>query len=75
GCSSRPPTTRRLHDWSEKIICYTGLYKPNNRKYNHRLKQAAHSLALSHYRKNKVKARHIRKLLKTIKQTIAGGPA
>ncbi|MEM1947722.1 MAG: hypothetical protein QW240_03160 [Candidatus Caldarchaeum sp.] len=58
-----------------KIICYTGLYKPNNRKYNHRLKQAAHSLALSHYRKNKVKARHIRKLLKTIKQTIAGGPA
>ncbi|MEM1948829.1 MAG: hypothetical protein QW240_08895, partial [Candidatus Caldarchaeum sp.] len=58
-----------------KIICYTGLYKPNNRKYNHRLKQAAHSLAISHYRKNKVKAKDVRQLLKKIKQIMAGGPA
>ncbi|MEM1948365.1 MAG: hypothetical protein QW240_06505, partial [Candidatus Caldarchaeum sp.] len=57
-----------------KIICYTGLYKPNNRKYNHRLHQAAINLAISHYRKNKVKAKDVRQLLKKIKQ-IAGGPA
>jgi len=58
-----------------KILCYVGLYKPNNHQYNHRLHQAAINLAISHYRKNKVKAKHIRKLLKTIKQTMTGGPA
>ncbi|MEM1946681.1 MAG: hypothetical protein QXF95_06670, partial [Candidatus Caldarchaeum sp.] len=39
------------------ILCYVGLYKPNNGKYNHRMKQAIQSLAISHYRKHRVKAR------------------
>ncbi|MEM0482220.1 MAG: hypothetical protein QXM16_04960 [Nitrososphaerota archaeon] len=58
-----------------KILCYVGHYKPSNGRYNHRLRTAVQSLAISHYRKHKVKAREARQLLKTIKQTIAGGPA
>lgn len=58
-----------------KILCYVGLYKPNNGRYNHRMKKATISLAISHYRKHRLKAREARLLLKTIKQTLAGGPA
>ncbi|MEM4316358.1 MAG: hypothetical protein QXT66_08440 [Nitrososphaerota archaeon] len=58
-----------------KILCYVGLYKPSNGRYNHRLRTAVQSIAISHYRKNKVKAREARQLLKKIKQTMAGGPA
>ncbi|MEM2801185.1 MAG: hypothetical protein QXR26_09065 [Candidatus Caldarchaeum sp.] len=58
-----------------KILCYVGLYKPNNGKYNHRLHQAAINLAISHYRRRRIKAREARQLLKTIKQTMTGGPA
>ncbi|MEM0481744.1 MAG: hypothetical protein QXM16_02505, partial [Nitrososphaerota archaeon] len=59
-----------------RIICYIGLYRPNNGKYNHRLKQAANSLAISYYRKNRIKAREVRELLKKIKNYVrAGGPA
>ncbi|MEM4328059.1 MAG: hypothetical protein QXH32_03360 [Candidatus Caldarchaeum sp.] len=57
-----------------KIICYVGLYNPSNGKYNHRLKTAIHSLAISYYRRQRVKAKEVRQLLKKIKQ-IAGGPA
>ncbi|MEM1980906.1 MAG: hypothetical protein QW137_09950 [Candidatus Caldarchaeum sp.] len=58
-----------------KIICYVGLYNPNNGKCNHRLKTAAHSLAISYYRRQRVKAKEVRQLLKKIKQIMAGGPA
>ncbi|MEM0350115.1 MAG: hypothetical protein QXD24_08070 [Candidatus Caldarchaeum sp.] len=58
------------------ILCYVGLYKPNKGKYNHRMKQAIQSLAISHYRKHRVKAREARQLLKKIKNYVrAGGPA
>ncbi|MEM0483073.1 MAG: hypothetical protein QXM16_09370 [Nitrososphaerota archaeon] len=58
-----------------KILCYVGLYKPSNGRYSHRLRTAAHSLAISHYRRQRVKAKEVRQLLKKIKQTMAGGPA
>ncbi|MEM0481435.1 MAG: hypothetical protein QXM16_00895 [Nitrososphaerota archaeon] len=59
-----------------RILCYVGLYKPNIGKYNHRLKQAVHSIAISYYRMNSVKAREARELLKKIKNYVrAGGPA
>ncbi|MEM1944887.1 MAG: hypothetical protein QXX57_04035 [Nitrososphaerota archaeon] len=37
------------------IICYVGLYKPSNGRYNHRLRTAVQSIAISHYRKTRSK--------------------
>ncbi|MEM2746327.1 MAG: hypothetical protein QXK69_07440 [Candidatus Caldarchaeum sp.] len=58
-----------------KTLCYVGLYQPNNGRYNHRLRMAAQSLAISYYRKRRVRAKEVRQLLKKIKQIMAGGPA
>ncbi|MEM4716552.1 MAG: hypothetical protein QW777_04565 [Candidatus Caldarchaeum sp.] len=54
-----------------KTLCYVGLYKPSNGRYNHRLRTAVQSLAISYYGKNMVKAREARQLLKKIIQIMA----
>lgn len=48
-----------------KIICYTGLYKPNNGRYNHEMTREVQSLVISFYQKHQVKAKETRKMLKT----------
>ncbi|MEM4303038.1 MAG: hypothetical protein QXQ70_03975 [Candidatus Caldarchaeum sp.] len=57
------------------ILCYVGLYKPNNGRYSHQMNQASQSLAISYYRKRRVKAKEVRQLVRKIRNYVrAGGP-
>nr|BAL45426.1 hypothetical protein HGMM_F14A09C06 [Candidatus Caldarchaeum subterraneum] len=59
-----------------KILCYAGIYRPNDGKYNKLLKEAAESLTISVKRRQRIKAKEIRQILKTIRTTLmAGGQA
>ncbi|MEM2225418.1 MAG: hypothetical protein QXR47_04855 [Candidatus Caldarchaeum sp.] len=55
------------------ILCYVGLYKPNNGRYSHQMNQAIHSLAISYYRKHRVKAKEVRQLVRKIRNYVRAG--
>ena len=53
-----------------KILTYTGNYYPNDGRYSRTLKDATESLTISVKRRQKIKGKEVREVLKTIKNVL-----